>query len=398
MAMFGRKVRSIEQMSEDELISYISEKSGIKDGSDEVKKILVTIKKYEPVSTRKLSSILNLPLPVIAHVRKELEKLELLKRDISGAVLTRKGKKLVSALADNIIKESFICPKCSGKGVILLGRLKAFFSRLESYQKRRPPPKHNIDQFYATTKTSCLRAALMYINGDIEGKDIIFLGDDDLTSVCVASLGIASSITVIDIDKTVLDTICRIAANEGFYINTIDLDLRYKTPNCRGDIVVTDPPYTEAGLRLFLERAYSCGDIVYLSFSRKPAGELLSIERYIVNRGFLITAMYPGFNEYQSMGTFGGRTYMIRLQKVGAVTTDIQGRDDNIRYNALKIYTGEENPVIRHYICLKCNKEYIVGHNRNFTEISRLKKVGCRCGGKKFKLVKRKKVKNSGKK
>ena len=80
-------------------------------------------------------------------------------------------------------------------------------SLFESFQELRPSPKRNLDQFTATIETTVTRGALLNFFGDVRGKNILFLGDDDLTSISTALFGNAHEISVLDIDKDILHEI-----------------------------------------------------------------------------------------------------------------------------------------------------------------------------------------------
>ncbi|MCS7092314.1 MAG: bis-aminopropyl spermidine synthase family protein [Patescibacteria group bacterium] len=80
--------------------------------------------------------------------------------------------------------------------------------KLFSYYKNNIPyPKRNYDQFTATIETTVKRVALLDFLGDVKGKRILFLGDDDFTSVAIANFKLAQEIAVIDIDGRILDNI-----------------------------------------------------------------------------------------------------------------------------------------------------------------------------------------------
>ena len=86
--------------------------------------------------------------------------------------------------------------------------------KLKQYSRLRPKPYTKLDQAYATPETALRRALYMMAEGDLEGRDVLFLGDDDLTSLAAGLLKIAKSITVIDIDVRILDLIDDISRRE----------------------------------------------------------------------------------------------------------------------------------------------------------------------------------------
>ena len=51
------------------------------------------------------------------------------------------------------------------------------------------------------------RVAFMYERGDIEGQEILLLGDDDLFSLALLATGFPRSVTVLEVDSRLVDFI-----------------------------------------------------------------------------------------------------------------------------------------------------------------------------------------------
>jgi predicted methyltransferase len=102
---------------------------------------------------------------------------------------------------------------------------------LTDIKSHRPIPNRKFDQFTATIETSAKRSSLLEFMGDIEGKKILFLGDDDFTSVAVSKNGNAKELVVLDIDKRILTEIDNISAQYNLGIKTIEYDARKKLPS-----------------------------------------------------------------------------------------------------------------------------------------------------------------------
>ena len=75
-------------------LKTISEKTGLAEGEEAVRKILREVFRGQKISTKKLATLSQLPVPVTAAVRRELEHAGLLARN-GGAFLTEKGRKFV---------------------------------------------------------------------------------------------------------------------------------------------------------------------------------------------------------------------------------------------------------------------------------------------------------------
>lgn len=123
-----------------------------------------------------------------------------------------------------------------------------FFSK---YRESRPKPDRNLDQFWATEDTVLCRAVLLGTTPGIAQKKLLFLGDDDLTSVVFTLLYRAERVTVVDIDSRILQFLKAIAQEEGLPIETFEHGLRDPLPKSefkRYDVVFFDPPYTPEAL------------------------------------------------------------------------------------------------------------------------------------------------------
>ena len=96
--------------------------------------------------------------------------------------------------------------------------------------------------------------------------------------------------------------------------------------------------------------------------------------------GFVISELIPNFNYYEGSEIIANTTFIARLigRELRANVGDIE-----------KIYTGLVKPVIRYYKCLKCGRVYKVGE-----DVKKVEDLVCECGGRKFKMIKREKVKD----
>ncbi|KKR81315.1 MAG: hypothetical protein UU73_C0003G0121 [Candidatus Daviesbacteria bacterium GW2011_GWA1_41_61] len=180
----------------------------------------------------------------------------------------------------------------------------------------QPQPIRGYDQFLADSETVVKRAALMDFFADIEGKRILFLGDDDFTSVAIAFYRKAQTITVVDIDKKILDGIQEISDSSSYQITTKPYDAREKlSPELSGkyDIVFTDPPYTREGISLFLSRAVQALDPtnqagrIYFCYgnSDRAKERYLPIYEVIISSGLMIRWVFDKFNRYSGAESIG---------------------------------------------------------------------------------------------
>jgi len=216
---------------------------------------------------------------------------------------------------------------------------------LEKFRELRPKPFREYDQFSATTETTARRAMLMSFFADIKGKRLLFLGDDDFTSVAVSMFGIAGEIMVLDIDERILGGIRTIADEERFPIRTERCDARNKFPQkyCgRFDVVFTDPPYTPDGVRLFLSRAIQALDQanqagrIYCCYgnSDRARERFLSIQELFVKSGLMVRWIFDKFNRYDGADSIGSASSVFICDVTAKTKPLIEGD-----YHG-EIYTG----------------------------------------------------------
>jgi len=390
MKIIGKMGKNTKKNVESEIsfrmsfLKRIAKNANIAEGERAVEDIIRCIYRNQPISTKKIGQYTKLPLPIVAKVRSLLERQKILKRNPKGAVLKEEGIDFVENQLKLKLKHDLKCPVCNGRGIVLDDVFEEILKKHKTYSKMRPKVNTLIDQSFATAETAVHRAAFMADRGDLEGNRILFVGDDDLTSIPTAMSGLCEEVVVADIDDRFLDLIKNISKKEDLNIKTIKHD--FKNPLSdelteKFDTIFTDPPYTLNGLKLFLSRgieALGSEGVAYLAFSHKPINEYLELQKTINEMGFVIYESIPGFNFYEGTEIIGNTTFLARL--IGKNLKKVVGDTE-------KIYTGEVKPTLRYYKCAKCGQVYEIGD-----EINRIEDLVCECGGKKFTMTKRKKV------
>ncbi|MCK4287273.1 MAG: adenosylmethionine decarboxylase, partial [Candidatus Lokiarchaeota archaeon] len=212
-----------------------------------------------------------------------------------------------------------------------------------------------LDQSHADFSTVIKKTLYLLKKGDIEGRRIIFLGDDDFISLSVGLTQLAKKITVLDIDNRVLDYLSKSVEELSIKnFKVISHDLREPCPSDilnKYDVVVMDPPYTIEGLRLFLRRAsqvlksnisinnknYSIiGKKCLLSFGNKPPRDMQKLQLSILDHGFIINEMIPYFNHYKGASIIGQFSHLYYLQSVNNPSSKY-----NLSLTTGPIYTSE---------------------------------------------------------
>lgn len=220
---------------------------------------------------------------------------------------------------------------------------KSIKNLLKTYQKLRPLADRQLDQFNATLNTTVNRAIKMSKNGDIYGKNIAFLGDDDLTSIATIMAGKPSKITVFEIDDRLNEFIQKIAKDNNFSIEVVKQDLRQpinKTYLEKYDIVFTDPPYTNDGINLFLNQAIkliknSFTSRIYLCYgnSDRAREREVEIQKILLDHQLLIKNKINNFNKYFGAESIGSSSSLYLL--------DWTPQTKTINSDFKKIYTHE---------------------------------------------------------
>ena len=377
------------------VLDDIAEKASIFEGKEAVRTILREIFLNGTIGTKSLSRKLRMPIPTVAAIRKELEKIGLISREKKGAILTEKGLIFVNDALGIYYLESHYCKKCESTGIALPHEAEKLIAKQRLFSERRPKPQTEIDQAFGRPITAIRRAYLMLENNDLEGREILLIGDDDFTSLAIAQLKTNAKITVLDIDNRLLEIIKEISIENNFQINCVTHDLRKPLPENlmnRFDAVLTDPPYTIPGLELFLSRAIQAlkdesGRKIYLAYAHRPPKMQLEVQSSLTKLGLAILQLIPGFNLYEGAEMHGNTTYISILSTTESTKPLIASDFSE------KIYTGELNPTIREYQC-KNGHVTEVGFSLEIKNIEELKENGCPvCGDKdEFTRISRRKV------
>jgi predicted methyltransferase len=183
-------------------------------------------------------------------------------------------------------------------------KILGFFSQ---YRESRPKPDRNLDQFWATEDTVLRRVVLLGTIPGILQKSLLFLGDDDLTSVAFTLLYKAEKVTVVDIDSRLLQFLKMIAREERLPIETFEHDLRNPLPKSefkRYDVAFFDPPYTPEAVNTWLIRAIE-STITGGPDRKKKKPEVLSRKHYLMCYGYTDRETERGLKIQQILTSLG---------------------------------------------------------------------------------------------
>lgn len=253
------------------------------------------------------------PFRLVLAVSRLLEARGLLKARASGLALTSGGRRLCAESGIRPRRPSR-CPGCSGTG-ISLRRFRRALERFEVLAADRPDPLPEFDQAYVTPQTTMARLALMADRGDLDGKDLVVLGDDDLMGLAAALTGLPARVVVLEIDRRLTEFMTEAARSEGLAMEVLAHDLEQQLPAdlaASFDTFFTDPPDASNGMKLFVSRAVEslrgAGTSGYfgLTMIESSLYRWRELQDYLVHdRGLVITDVIPDFNTYVNWDYLG---------------------------------------------------------------------------------------------
>ncbi|GAB6934434.1 bis-aminopropyl spermidine synthase family protein [Calditerricola yamamurae] len=244
----------------------------------------------------------------VLEVLQTLLKNELVAYDGNRFVLTEAGRRQAEALGLDRIADQR-CEACAGRGIVLQPPFDHVLEAFKEIVAMRPKATPDFDQGYVTPETTVLRLALMAQRGDLAGRDLLLLGDDDLTSIAAALSGLPRRVHVLDVDERIVGFIRDVARDRGWnHVQAEVYDVQEGLPShLRGqfDVFFTDPVETLNGLLLFLSRCTEAlrgpGSAGYfgLSYLESSWKKWRDIQRGILDMGYAITDMLGAFQDYQ---------------------------------------------------------------------------------------------------
>ncbi|MEM2428911.1 MAG: bis-aminopropyl spermidine synthase family protein [Nitrososphaerales archaeon] len=218
--------------------------------------------------------------------------------------LTDKGKNNINLKSLNFKVD--ICSNCYGKRIIPRMKFKEILEDFKRIIEKRPRPNLDFFQGYMLEQDVISRVALMHYYGDLDGKSIILIGDDDLLSIALSLTELPSRITVLDIDKRIGEFIKSINKDYGFNIEFIEYDVSNPLPQDlyeNFDTFSSEPLETYSGLRAFLIRGVSClkeNGVGYFGLTLYEASlkKWLAIQKLLSKMNCVITDIIQGFSTY----------------------------------------------------------------------------------------------------
>ncbi|MCS7115080.1 MAG: bis-aminopropyl spermidine synthase family protein [Nitrososphaerota archaeon] len=224
--------------------------------------------------------------------------------DGEGFCITEKGREKINP--GSVGFEGKICQSCQGKRVLAEGKFKEVLAKFKQITAKRPSPSLNFFQGYMLEQDVVSRVALMHNYGDLDGKAVVLVGDDDLLSVALALTGLPSRITVLDVDRRLGDFLKSVNKDYGFTIEFIEYNVAEPLPKelmGRFNVFSSEPLETVSGLKAFILRGVSClkeNGVGYFGLTRYEASlkKWLAVQKLLASMNCVITDIIQGFSVY----------------------------------------------------------------------------------------------------
>lgn len=368
----------------------------------EISGILYIIYSKEKLTNSHLVQATGLPKRVLAEFKSSIS--QLLKTSKSEEiVLNEKGQDVLSKMDLRPYKWRLLEPD-----------VEKFAPRIEKIRhKYNLKPKRDYDQFFATPASTVGKATMLVDKGLVDGYNIALLGDDDLVSLALALISPEfKKVHVFDIDERILDIIEKEAKDLGmFSIRTEQYDVRQPLPEteiAQYDAVLIDPPYTRAGVQLFLHRSIEllkknksfASSYILFNFGaglRNPELES-KVQEVINNFGLVIEDKINKFTRYHGAETIGSASSLYVLKTTPFTSVENSVLPDEIytfekteveKFPFVDHYTFKLNQVPRQIVGSKSKLQQVLGefcriHKLNVVDTNETKFKG---GGYSFTYV-----------
>lgn len=289
----------------EEIAREVGEETGIKvtgrDIEEVISGLLATSHFWEVVQ------LARLPFNVVVRTINLLAERGWVEVTADGEIsLTGAGRDMVAR--EGIRRRKiYTCPACEGRGVALKG-LEDLLQRFKEMTAQRPQPIIEYDQGFVTPQTTVSRVALMASRGDLEGKSLLVLGDDDLVSLAAGLSGMPCEVVVLEIDERLINFINEVACKENLPVFARRYDFRDRLPDeyvRHFDTFITDPPETLEALEVCLSRGLialkgeGCAGYFGLTHAESSLKKWNSLQQLLAGKfKVTITDILEDFNHY----------------------------------------------------------------------------------------------------
>jgi hypothetical protein len=305
-----------------------------------------------PASPWELVDVQDGSLSEFYNVLQKMESQNIIERVEGRVSLTREGKKRIEAM--NVRFIDFDCKTCDGRGYVIPSELEGVKETFFKISKRRPLPIEEYDQGYMSPSDVLLRIAFMYERGDLCGRDIFVIGDDDLLSIAASLTDLPSKVVAVDIDERLVNFINDVSRAHGLNLSAYLYDVQEPLKGGFAgefDVFVSDPVETLEGIKLFLSRGVAAlrgvGAAGYFGLTTLEASKRkwYDIQGMLGRMGFVITDIRRKFSIYplEENNFFRYEQNLPIVKKLGVASDYDWFKSAFYRIEAVK----QPNPLVR---------------------------------------------------
>jgi len=292
------------------------------------------------------------------HIKGFVERLKTMME--KGWIVYKEGKFFLSLQGEEIAAslspaQEVRCPRCrGGYNFDAFPEAREFYSRLI---EGRPLPDPRFDQGFMTREDIFARIAFMYERGDIEGQEILLLGDDDLFSLALSATGFPHSVTVLEVDTRIVDFIEKRGKENNFNLKVYHYNAAdpYPLESHAFSVFVTDPVESEKGLKVTLSRgaqALALEGALYFGLTTIESSwqKWYKIEKALLDMNFVVTDVLRCFSSYPDADNQFDESYydQTKMRKLLNVELPLPADTDWFRSHFLRCEAVEEpRPLVR---------------------------------------------------
>ena len=247
----------------------------------------------------------------------------------------------------------YTCAACTGRGLEVNRIPERVRETFLALHRERPEAVHEYDQGFITPDSTLARCAYALAKGDIEGKRVLILGDDDLVSLALGLMARPQRLVVVEIDERLVRFIARHAEHLDIPVEIHSLDLSRPLPESfhrAFDTFLCDPPESFTAFRAFVGRGltalHGAGCAGYFGFTHREATlrKWHQVESYLMEQGAVLTDIVPNFHTYENWD-YAPETRAWRLAPVPTPPAEPWYRSALFRLETLGPASGEPSEV-----------------------------------------------------
>ncbi len=181
-------------------------------------------------------------------------------------------------------------------------------AKMKEIWDKKPIPTLFFDQRPVTLETTINRVKYLLKKNDVYNKNIVMLGDDDLTSIALALTNVNCTVVALDVDERLINFINDMSKEyslnlKAYVFNALD-EVSSEFLN-KFDVLMTDPTPERIPFTLFMNDAIKLvkkeNSIIYTSIYSSAMSKTLDLQKVITNMNLYITDILPLFTEYQAI-------------------------------------------------------------------------------------------------